>query len=634
MKYSQSFIEDLKARYRISEVIGRAVPVRRAGREYKALCPFHKEKTPSFTINDEKGFFHCFGCGAHGDVIGFTMDYERLSYPEAIEKLALQAGIALPKQDWREARREEESRSLQSVVEEACRWFESQFEDSAEGDLARRYAKERGLTAATREAFRIGYAPADRDALTKAMAAKNITPAQLIEAGLLIKVEEKTPYSRFRRRIMFPIRDRKSRVVAFGGRILPGEPNTDAPKYLNSPETALFHKGRMLFNLDRARRAAHACGQMILAEGYMDVIVMAQAGIAEAVAPLGTAVTAEQLQLCWQIVDAPVLSLDGDNAGQRAMTRAMELALPLLVPGKTLMFATLPGGEDPDSLIRQHGVGALREVLSAARPLAEALWQQQMGQTAATPEAQAAQEATLMRRVGEIKHAGVQHYYKQFMREKLREHAASTRRITSHGSARKTSGNHWNRQEAASGAPAPPPPLAPRSLDAAFVMPVAQLMALVITCPNLLSDPHAEEAWLALPLPSAALTRLHQCITEAHIEQSALSAEALRAQLEEECPGELATLAPAFDTLGLPRAADAEERILLAERFWPELVDDLHRLSLKADIAAAERALAEDLNEENHQRLLDLKQQMEQLGPVGRHDYLTHDITFTRIKKH
>ncbi len=633
MNYSQSFIEDLKARYRISEVIGRAVPVKRAGREYKALCPFHKEKTPSFTINDEKGFFHCFGCGAHGDVIGFTMDYERLTYPEAIEKLALQAGLALPKQDWQEAKREEKSRSLQSVVEEACRWFESQLEDSAEGELARRYIAERGLSAATRDTFRIGFAPADRDALTKAMATKNITPAQLIEAGLLIQVEQKTPYSRFRRRLIFPIRDRKSRVVAFGGRILPGEPNTEAPKYLNSPETPLFHKGRMLFNLDRARRAAHAAGELILAEGYMDVIVMAQAGIAQAVAPLGTAVTAEQLQLCWQMVDAPMLCLDGDSAGQRAMTRAMELALPMLVPGKTLKFATLPKGEDPDSLIRQHGVEALHEILAAARPLAETLWQQQMGQAATTPEAQAAQEATLMQRVGEIKHPGVQHYYKQFMREKLRAHAAPRRVPAAHASRqdfRKFRGNSGM----TTGVPTPPPPPTPRNVDAAFVMPVAQLVALVITHPDLLSDPHAEEVWLALPLPNASLAKLHRRITEAHIEQPALAAEDLRTQLEEDCHEELAVLAKAFDRFGLARAGDADARVQLAQRFWPELVDDLHRLSLKADIAAAERALAENLTEENNQRLLDLQKQLELLGPVGRHDYLATDVSFTRVKKY
>ncbi|MFO0110068.1 MAG: DNA primase [Alphaproteobacteria bacterium] len=631
MKYSQAFIDDLKARYRISEVIGRFIPVKRAGREYKALCPFHKEKSPSFTINDEKGFFHCFGCGAHGDVIGFTMDYERLSYPEAIEKLAIQAGVALPRESREEARREAKTLSLQAVVEEACSWFQSQLEGSAEGDLARRYIKERGLETATLENFRIGYAPADREALTRAMAAKNITQAQLIEAGLLIQVEDKAPYSRFRRRLMFPIRDRKSRVVAFGGRVLPGEPNSEAPKYLNSPETPLFHKGRMLFNLDRARRAALESRSLILAEGYMDVIVMAQAGMAQAVAPLGTAVTAEQLQLCWQLVDAPILCLDGDSAGQRAMARAMELALPLLVPGKTLSFATLPKGEDPDSLIRTHGVAALREILAAARPLAEMLWQQQMGQAVATPEAQAAQEATLLRRVGEIKHPSVQHYYKQFMHEKLREHSAASRRLPGSPASRQNFGR--SRDKPGMTTFTPPPPIAPRSTDAALVMPVAKLIALVVTCPDLLQDAHAEEAWLASPLPSGALARLHQRITEAHIEYPALSATGLGAMLEEECREDLAVLKTALDVLGIARAADANERITLAQRLWREVVDDIQRLRLNADIAAAQRAYEENLSEENQQLVLDLRQQLEALERERTRYYREDDVSTRSTSK-
>jgi DNA primase len=637
MKYSQAFIDDLKARYRISEVIGRFIPVKRAGREYKALCPFHREKSPSFTINDEKGFFHCFGCGAHGDVIGFTMDYERLSYPEAIEKLAIQAGVALPRESREEARREAKTLSLQAVVEEACSWFQSQLEGSAEGDLARRYIKERGLATETLENFRIGYAPADREALTRAMAAKNITQAQLIEAGLLIQVEDKAPYSRFRRRLMFPIRDRKSRVVAFGGRVLPGEPNSEAPKYLNSPETPLFHKGRMLFNLDRARRAALESRSLILAEGYMDVIVMAQAGMAQAVAPLGTAVTAEQLQLCWQLVDAPILCLDGDTAGQRAMARALELALPLLIPGKTLSFATLPKGEDPDSLIRHHGVEAFQEVIAAARPLVDMLWQQQMEPAARTPEAQAAQEETLMRRVGQIKHPSVQQYYKQFMREKLREHSLPH---TGRGRVRASWGKTQIRpspplhlSHAGGGIFAPPPPIAPRSADAALVMPVAKLIALVVTCPDLLQDAHAEEAWLASPLPSGALARLHQRITEAHIEHPALSVAGLGAMLEEECREDLAVLKTALDVLGIARAADANERITLAQRLWREVVDDIQRLRLNADIAAAQRAYEENLSEENQQLVLDLRQQLEALERERTRYYREDDVSTRSTSK-
>ncbi|MFZ4125787.1 MAG: DNA primase [Rickettsiales bacterium] len=605
MKFSQSFIDDLKSRYRLSEVIGKAVPIKRAGREFHALCPFHKEKTPSFTINDEKGFFHCFGCGAHGDVIGFTMDYERLSYPEAIERLATQAGMQLPTYSKAEVEREEQARGLQYIVETACSWFEEQFDQSAEGELARKYARERGLNQETLAKFRMGYAPADRDALSKAMREKGITQAQLIEAGLLINVEDKTPYSRFRRRLIFPIRDRKSKVVAFGGRVLPGEPNAEAPKYLNSPETPLFHKGRMLFNLDFARRSAIASGELTVCEGYMDVIVLAQAGIEHAVAPLGTAVTPEQLQLCWQLVGEPVMCLDGDSAGARAMTRVYDLALPLLVPGKTLRFAQLPQGEDPDSLIRIQGVDAMLEVLKRAEPLSEVLWNQVMGQEARTPEAKAQQEAQLMQRITQIKHPTVQHYYKQFMRDKLRvqQQPAAQPKFVPYQKGKP-------QQQQPQGVSAPPAPFMPRDAEGALVTPVAKLIALVMTHPPLLQDANAEEAWLSVPLPSVPLAKLHGRITEAHIEYPALSAQALDEMLREDAL-EIKLIEAALKDLGIARAGDEAGRVMLAQRLWPEVMNDIDRLRLKADIAEAQRAYETELSEENQQRVIDLKTQLD-----------------------
>lgn len=602
MKFSQSFIDEVKSRYRLSEVIGKQLPIKRAGREFHALCPFHKEKSPSFTINDEKGFFHCFGCGAHGDVIGFTMDFERLSYPEAVEKLAVGAGMQMPTYSRAEIEREERASSLQQVVEEAAQWFEQQFDQSTEGDLARSYARERGLKPETLQRFRIGYAPADRDALARAMKAKNITEAQLIEAGLLINVEDRNPYARFRRRLIFPIRDRKSRVIAFGGRVLPGEPNADAPKYLNSPETPLFHKGRTLFNLDLARRVAIESGQLTMCEGYMDVIVLAQAGIEAAVAPLGTAVTPEQLQLCWQLVGEPIMCLDGDSAGARAMARVSDLALPLLVPGKTLKFAQLPAGEDPDSLIRIQGVDAMREVLSRAQPLASVLWDQVMGQDANTPEAKAQQEAQLMQRVGQIKHPTVQHYYKQFMRDKLREQQAP---VQQQG---KFTPQKFNKP---TGVKAPPAPFMPRDVEGALVQPVAKLIALVITYPSLLQDGNAEEAWLSIPLPSPALMKLHQCITQAHIEFPYLTVEGLAETLREECAENLKFIQSALMDLGITRAPDETMRVMMAQRLWPEVMNDIDRLRLKADITEAQQAYETELSEENHRRLIDLKGQLD-----------------------
>lgn len=600
MKFSQSFIDELKSRYRLSEVISKYLPIKRAGREYHALCPFHKEKSPSFTVNDEKGFYHCFGCGAHGDIIGFTMDYEKLSYPEAIERLAAQAGMQLPTYSKAELEREEKATSLQQVVEAAAGWFEQQFDQSAEGELARSYARERGLKPETLQRFRIGYAPADRDALTRAMKEKGITETQLVEAGLLIRVEDRAPYARFRRRLMFPIRDRKSRIIAFGGRVLPGEPNADAPKYLNSPETPLFHKGRTLFNLDLARRAAIDTGQLSVCEGYMDVIVLAQAGIEGAVAPLGTAVTPEQLQLCWQLVGEPVMCLDGDNAGARAMARVSDLALPLLVPGKTLKFAQLPQGEDPDSLIRIQGVEAMREVFLHAQPLAAVIWEQVMGQEATTPEAKAAQEAQLMQRVAQIKHPTVQHYYKQFMRDKLREVQQAVPQAA-------FKPQRFNKPQ---GAKAPPAPFMPRDVEGALVQPVAKLIALVVTYPSVLQDGNAEEAWLSVPLPSPQLARMHQRITEAHIEYPALTVEGLADILREEAI-DMKPIQTALMDLGVARAPDETLRVMMAQRLWPEVMNDIDRLRLKADIAEAQQAYEAELSEENHRRLIDLKAQLD-----------------------
>lgn len=623
MKFSQSFMDEIRGRIRLSEYVGRAIPLRRAGREYHALCPFHKEKSPSFTLNDEKGFYHCFGCGAHGDVIGFVMNYEHLGYREAVEKLAGQAGLTLPVETRAEVEREQKTQSLQQVMEAVTGWFEAQLE-TPEGELARRYLRERGLSHETQTRFRIGYAPTDRDALTKAMLARGITQAQLIESGMLIKVEDRAPYSRFRRRLMFPIRDRKSRVIAFGGRVLPGEPNNDAPKYLNSPETPLFHKGRQLFNLDLARRPAMDGRALIICEGYMDVIALAQGGIAHAVAPLGTAITAEQLQLCWQLVDEPTLCLDGDNAGQRAMTRASELALPLLVPGKTLRVAVMPGGDDPDSLIRNVGRGAFEEVIARATSLADVLWQQTMGTQAATPEARAAQEEKLMQRVGQIKHPTVQHYYKQHMRELMNvaRQAQYNKGMSPRARPGVQQGNAFGAREWAGsrhktgmtgGGMVTLPPIA-RNADQSLLAPATNLIALIVASPSMLNIGTAEEFWLHAPMPAPWQQVVHHLITELHIESPELTSAALWQTLSEESPKEtLAAIEKALEALGVPRAGDDIEREGIAQRLWGEVVNDVDRARLKADCAEAQEALAQEMTEENFARLTNLKAQLESL---------------------
>ncbi|MEJ0009773.1 MAG: DNA primase [Alphaproteobacteria bacterium] len=626
MKYPQSFIEEIKHRVRVSEVVGRAVPLKRAGREYHALCPFHKEKTPSFTVNDEKGFFHCFGCGAHGDVIGFVVDYEHVGYREAVEKLAGQAGLQVPTMTRAEVERENREQSLQQVIEAVAGWFEQQLEETQEGELARRYLHERGLNAETASRFRIGYAPADRDALTRAMKEKGISEAQLIETGCLIKVDDRAPYARFRRRLMFPIRDRKSRVIAFGGRVLPGDPNTDAPKYLNSPETALFHKGRQLFNLDVARRAAFESRQLIVCEGYMDVIALAQSGINYCVAPLGTAITAEQLQLCWQLVDEPTLCLDGDSAGLRAMGRASELALPLLVPGKTIRVALLPQGEDPDTLVRSIGRQAFDEVIASARPLAQVLWEQAMGNAAATPEARAAQEQRLMQMVAAIKQPTVQHYYKQYMRERLRamEQAGRTPYNNRHsregGNPARGAPFKKNWIPAFAGmtgfgnAPSVPLPPPVRNADASLLGPASNLLALALAWPPLLSDAAAEEIWLSAPMPAPWQLQAHALITELHIGNPALDAATLWQAVAEELPAEAkAQLSRALINLGMELAVDDTVRSARAVRLWGEVVNDVDRARLKAECAEAEGTMAREMTEENFQRFMALKAQLESI---------------------
>lgn len=617
MKYPQSFIEEIRARLRVSEVIGRAIPVKRAGREFYALCPFHKEKSPSFTINDEKGFFHCFGCGAHGDVIGFTMDYEHVGYREAIEKLAGQAGLQVPQPTRVEAEKFNREQSLQQVMEAVAGWMEGQLMETGEGETARRYIAERGLKPDTVSRFRMGYAPADRDALARAMKGVGITERQLIETGMLIEVEGRPPYSRFRRRLMFPIRDRKSRVIGFGGRVLPGEPNADAPKYLNSPETVLFHKGRQLFNLDIARRAAFEAQKLLVCEGYMDVIALAQAGIAHCVAPLGTAITAEQLQLCWQLVDAPTLCLDGDNAGQRAMGRAAELALPLLVPGKTLQMAVLPKGEDPDSLVRSIGKDAFEDVLAKAQPLSMVMWNMAMTGSNPTPEARAAQEQALNVKIGQIKHPTVQHYYKQFVRDKLRETAQP--KFVPQGQWKKPQPNN-NRGATTNTVPLPP---IMRTADATMLAPASNLIALVLAQPTMLLDAAAEETWLHAPMPAAWQQLAHRRITEIHIDAPELADGEMWHALNEELPAAtMAQISKTMEDMGVARDVDETIRFTRVARLWGEVVNDVDRARLKVECAEAEAVMGADMTDENFQRYMALKGQLEALERERKRFYL------------
>ncbi|MBV8393410.1 MAG: DNA primase [Alphaproteobacteria bacterium] len=418
MAFPPGFLDELRARVSLSDVVGRKVALkRRSGAEYAGLCPFHNEKTPSFTVNDKKGFYHCFGCGEHGDAVGFVMKTEGLSFPESVEKLAREVGLPVPRATPVERERAERAASLQDVVEQAARWFQKQLRLPV-GRQGLDYLRGRGLSDETIDEFRLGFAPDSRDGLLAALKRENIPVDKLVEAGLVIQPDEKerAPYDRFRGRVMFTINDRRGRAIAFGGRVM----GQGEPKYLNSPETPLFHKGANLYCLDRARVAATKDQPVIVAEGYMDVIALHGAGFTGAVAPLGTALTEGQLGEIWKLADEPYLSFDGDNAGRRAAQRAADRALPLLRPGKSLRFLALPAGEDPDSLIRAHGPDAVRRVLELARPLADVLWEiETEGKPADTPERRANIRAEVMKRVEQIADPTVKQAYRDEMRGRL-----------------------------------------------------------------------------------------------------------------------------------------------------------------------------------------------------------------------
>ncbi|MHA6765994.1 DNA primase [Sphingobium ummariense] len=450
MSLSPQWLDELRARTSLSTLIGKTVKVQKAGREYKACCPFHNEKTPSFTINDEKGFYHCFGCGAHGDAIRWMTDHRGLPFMEAVKELAATAGMEVPAADPRAAKRAEQAKGLHEAMAAAQSFFEDQL-GGLDGADARAYLHKRGITDATRRAFGFGYSSDARGKLKTAL--RDFGEPMLIEAGLLIDPEgERESYDRFRGRLMLPIRDIRGRVIAFGGRIL----GTGEPKYLNSPDTPLFDKGRTLYNIDRASPASRSAGRIIVVEGYMDVIALAQAGFAEAVAPLGTALTEHQIERLWKMADVPILCFDGDAAGQKAAIRAAARALPLLRPGLSLCFATLPTGQDPDDLIRAEGPGAMEAVLAAAEPLVERLWRHEQNTVPLdTPEQRAALKERLAAHTGAIQHPDVKAHYVQAFRE--RYDALFFARPAASPSPRHQRGQGWQRDRRGNWKPPLPP---------------------------------------------------------------------------------------------------------------------------------------------------------------------------------
>lgn len=420
MRYGEALLDDIRRRTDLVQLVGRRVKLIRKGRVMWGCCPFHAEKSPSFKVENERHSYKCFGCGKGGDCFRWLVETEGLSFPEAVQKLAAEAGVELPRWSPEDEAREQKRKSLYDIVELAAAFYQDQLLGDG-GAGARAYLKGRGLDGAAARQFRLGFAPASGQALIAHLTARNVTQDDMIAAGLARPAEGGRPMRDFFfDRVLFPITDRAGRVIAFGGRALVPDAK---PKYINTGETALFSKGHNLYNLPAARAGAIKAGTIILAEGYMDVIALVRAGFAHAVAPLGTALTEDQLRLLWHSAPEPILAFDGDAAGQAAAHRAARLALPHLKPGHSLRFAFLPPGEDPDTFISASGAGAMQLLLEGAIPLSELLWRTQTeGKDLSTPERRAGLEQGLAELVGQITDAKVADYYRRGFNQLVFEH--------------------------------------------------------------------------------------------------------------------------------------------------------------------------------------------------------------------
>jgi len=616
MRFPQSFLDEIRARVPVSEVVRRRVALKKAGREWKGLSPFNPEKTPSFTVNDQKGFYHCFSSGKHGDQFRFLMETEGLSFPEAVERLAGMAGLPMPRISAEEERREERRKTLYEVLELAAKFFEESLQ-ARTGARARGYLADRRLAPETIARFRLGYAPAERFALKEYLGARKIPVEDMVEAGLLIAGDDiPVPFDRFRERVMFPIHDFKGRVVGFGGRAL----GDNEPKYLNSPETPLFHKGWLLYNGAPARAAAQKGQPLVVVEGYMDAIAMAAAGFEATVAPLGTALTEDQLGLLWRMTPEPILCFDGDKAGARAAFRAVDLALPLLAPGKSLRFATLPEGQDPDDLIKRAGTDAMDEVLAGARPLAEMLWLRETAEARLdTPERRAALEQRLGEILRTIADETVRRYYRDDLQARLARLFAPAASAPMPSRAfvpgRRPFGERGGRRGIQ-----PPLSLTPRSSQfanrsvahrAQSVVPPREALILLaaIHHPWLLAE-HAEEL-AELDFMNRDAENLRRALLDAAAAEAIGDPKALAAHLERTRAAELATRMERAISHGGDWAVrpDAAREDVLA--FWHQIVS-LHRRkrTLSRELKEAERALGAEPTEANFARLKDVQERL------------------------
>ncbi|MGX9115880.1 DNA primase [Mesorhizobium sp. BHbsci] len=634
MRFPPAFLDEIRDRVPISSVIGQRVAWDRkktnAPRgDYWACCPFHGEKSPSFHCEDKKGRYHCFGCSVSGDHFKFLTELDGMSFPEAVEKIADMAGVPMPVRDAQEERREKERASLTEIMEMATAFFQERLQ-GPEGAKARAYLRDRGLTPATQQSFRLGYAPDSRNALKEHLAAKGVPKAD-IEACGLVRHGDDVPvsYDWFRDRIMFPIPDSRGKIIAFGGRALAADA---LAKYMNSPDTELFHKGNVLYNFARARQAlgkgALAKGGTVIAvEGYMDVIALAQAGFENVVAPLGTALTENQLELLWRMAGEPVLCFDGDQAGLKAAWRAADMALPAVQAGRSVRFALLPEGKDPDDLVKADGPDAFRAVLSEARPLADLLWvRETAGGVFDTPERRAELEKTLRELTSRIRDESLRYHYQQEMRERVlsffgtqrsarqgyqggRQDARPGGRFQGKGSA---PGGQFARGGNAGGRTAITESLGRSALvkrgSEGMSVREATIIAALVNHPALIDEnfEHVE----FLDLANTDLKRLHAAILDAMAHDMANDRDAVIATIERAGCGEIwarvvalikrARQWPALETAGLDDARDAFSQALHLQR---------SARTLHKELKQAEAALASDPTDENYRHLVEIQAQ-------------------------
>jgi len=620
MRFSDGFLDEIRQRLPISQVVGEHVIWdKRKSQPQRgdmwACCPFHGEKSPSFHADDRRGIYHCFGCGVSGDHFRFLTEKAGMSFPEAVEKLAGMAGVPMPARDEREERRQEARRSLYDVMEIATQYFEAALSHNI-GARARGYLHERGVSAASQTRFRLGYAPDSANGLKEHLASNGVSAQEMVDTGLVVVREDSPlPYDRFRNRVMFPITDFRGKVIAFGGRAL----SPDVPaKYLNSPETELFKKRLNLYNGQTAREAARSGKQVIVVEGYLDVIAAVTAGFDGTVAPMGTALTEEHLQLLWRMSDAPILCFDGDAAGQRAAAKTTDLVLPHLQPGRTVRIATLPEGQDPDDLIKAQGRGAFAEVIDRARSLSDVIWSIETGGIVPeTPEARAALEARLKARAGAIGDQSVKRHYMQAFDEKLQAFFAPVRQQRWEGrGGNQQRGGRGGNSFAGRGSPRVVVSdtlrnsrlLKPgRGLDAT---PREAVILMTLVNHPALADSRLESlASLELSSPTSRnlLGALLDLVTRDHD----ISAEALRAALGARGYGEpIDKMQDLLARQGVwqtgSEIADPDAEIGLAHA----LALHYKSVELNKALKAAELALGDDPSEETFERLRDIQNQI------------------------